>query len=239
MTTFSRLGQENHFENRKRVIRMALIYTPITVISLIMVGIAIFKIAQGESGFFFMLFVFGLLALLTGFQTLGFLKDLSSTPIEYEGEIVKKWHKGNFLIFFMPSFYLAVDSQSHSGRVLRVEEHGCYVSMHHGGEGFLPRKELLLEPGQSVMQAVGPGSEIKYKVLGVDKRGGYMLSQRRIEDGEYITKLFSITRSEYGMLLERDLVRITCYPHSNTVERLDRYDDIEKKFIPATDDADS
>jgi hypothetical protein len=40
------------------------------------------------------------------------------------------------------------------------------------------------------------------------------------------------------MLLERDTVRVVCYPHSNTVERLDRYDDIEKKFIPATDGAD-
>jgi hypothetical protein len=237
MTTFPRFN-EQQAENRHRVIRMALVYTPITVVSLILVAIATYKISVGDTGFFFMFFVFGLLALLTGFQTLGYLKDLAASPIEYQGEVVKKWHKGNFLIFFMPSFYLAVDSQSHTGRVTRVEEHGCYVTMHHGAEGYLPRKEMDTSGGNP-MESMSMGGEIRYKVLGVDKRGNYKLSQRRVEDGEYITKLFTITRSEYAMLLERDLVKITCYPHSNTVERLDRYDDVEKKFIPALDGADS
>jgi predicted RNA-binding protein with RPS1 domain len=238
MTTFPRFNEQSA-ENRKRVVRMAVLYTPITVISLILVTLAIYKIATGETGFFVMLFVFGTLALLTGFQTVGYLKDLSSAPIEYQGEVVRKWHKGNLFIFFMPSFYLAVDSQSHTGRVIRVETHGCYVTMHHGAEGYLPRKEMDYEAAGDPTQSVSMGSEIRYKVLGVDKRGGYKLSQRRVEEGEYITKLFSITRNEYAMLLERDLVKITCYPHSNTVERLDRYDEIEKKFIPATDGANS
>ena len=237
MTAFPRFN-ERQPENRGRVIRMALLYTPVTVVSLILVAVAIYQIAGGESGFLFMLFVFGTLALLTGFQTVGYLKDLSASPVEYEGPVVRKWHKGNLLIFFMPSFYLAVDSRSQTGRIIRVEEHGCFVSMHHGAEGYLPRKEMDAEPGSLPTQVVSIGSEVRYKVLGVDKRGGYMLSQRRVEDGEFITKLFSITRDEYAMLLERDTVRVVCFPHSNTVERLDRYDDIEKKFIPALDGAD-
>ena len=237
MTTFPRFN-EQPVENRGRVVKMALIYTPVTVISLICVAVALFQIAAGESGFFFMLFVFGTLALLTGFQTIGYLKDLSSSPIEYEGEIVRKWHKGNLLIFFMPSFYLAVDSRSQKGRVIRVEEHGCFVTMHHGAEGYLHRKEMDMEPGSSPTRAVSMGAEVRYKVLGVDRRGGYKLSQRRVEDGEFITKLFSVSRNEYAMLLERDLVRVVCYPHSHTIERVDRFDDIEKKFVPATDGAD-
>jgi hypothetical protein len=107
--------------------------------------------------------------------------------------------------------------------------------MHHGSEGFLPRKEMDLERGATPTQVMNTGHEIRYKVLGVDARGGYKLSQRRVEDGEYITKLFSITRSEYAMLLERDLVKVTCYPHSNTIECLHRYDEVEKKFVPALD----
>jgi hypothetical protein len=237
MTTFPHLN-EQQLEHRHRVTRMAMVYTPITVVSLILVGLAVYKIASGETGFVFMLVVFGLLALLTGFQTMGYIKDLRASPIEYEGEVVKKWHKGNLLIFFMPSFYLAVDSRSHNGRIIRVEEHGCYISMHHGSEGYLPRKEMDVEPGSNPTQVVSMGSEIRYKVLGVDRKGGYRLSQRRAEDGEFITKLFSITRNEYAMLLERDVVKITCYPHSNTVERLDRYDEIEKKFVPALDGSD-
>ena len=238
MTTFPRFN-EQQLENRHRVTRMALLYTPVTVISLILIGLSLYKIASGQTGFVFMLTVFGVLALLTGFQTIGYLKDLNSKPIEYEGEIVRKWHKGNLLIFFMPSFYLAIDSRSQKGRVIRVEEHGCYVSMHHGAEGYMPRKEIDVEPGTSPTQHLSMGSEIRYKVLGVDRRGSYKLSQRRVEDGEFITKLFSITRNEYAMLLEHDVVKITCYPHSNTVERLDRYDEMEKKFIPATDGTDA
>jgi hypothetical protein len=111
--------------------------------------------------------------------------------------------------------------------------------MHHGAEGYLPRKEMDAEPGTDPLQRMGVGTEIRYKVLGIDRRGGYKLSHRRVEEGEFITKLFSISRSEYAMLLERDVVKITCYPHSSTVERLDRYDEIEKKFIPALDGADS
>jgi hypothetical protein len=52
-----------------------------------------------------------------------------------------------------------------------------------------------------------------------------------------VTKLFSVTRVEYGMLLEQDLIKVTCYPNSLTVERIDRYDDHEKKFLPATSGA--
>lgn len=237
MTTFPRFN-EQQLENRGRVIRMTVLYAPITIVSLILVCLALYKIATGETGFVFMLVIFGLLGFLTGFQAWGYVKDLNAAPIEYEGEIVRKWHKGNLMIFFMPSFYVAVDSRSHQGRVLRVEEHGCYVSMHHGSEGYLPRKEMDPETGSDPTRSLGIGSEVRYKVLGVDRHGNYKLSQRRVEEGEYITKLFSITRNEYAMLLERDVIKITCYPHSNTVERLDRYDDIEKKFIPATDGAD-
>jgi hypothetical protein len=95
-----------------------------------------------------------------------------------------------------------------------------------------------VERGMSPAQVINMGSEIRYKVLGVERKGGYKLSQRRAEEGEFVTKLFSISRNEYAMLLERDTVRVVCYPHSNTVERVDRYDEIEKKFIPATDGAD-
>jgi hypothetical protein len=238
MTTFSGFSH-SPLENRHRVVRMALIYTPITGVSLLLVGLALFKIVTGESGFIVMMGIFGLLALLTGFQTLDYLRDLNASPIEYQGEIVRKWHKGNLLIFFMPSFYLAVDSRVLQGRVRRVEDHGCYVVMENGVEGYLPRKEMDVEPGGSVSQVVSIGSDIKYKVLGADKTGGYRLSQRRAEEGQFITKLFTVTRNEYALLLEHDLVRVACYPHSNTVERLDRYDEIEKKFLPALHGVDS
>ena len=35
--------------------------------------------------------------------------------MEFQGEIVRKWHKGNLLFFFLPSYYITVDSK-HSAR---------------------------------------------------------------------------------------------------------------------------
>src|SRR5688572_16123683 len=127
-------------ENRGRVIRMAILYTPMALFSLAAVFLAIFQIANGNSGFFFMFFIFGTILFLTGFQALEFLKDLSAQPIEYQGELVKKWHKGNLFIFFMPSYYLAIDSRILGGRVSRIEPDGVYVRMEGDTEGFVARK---------------------------------------------------------------------------------------------------
>lgn len=241
MSTF-RSFENERLENRGRVVRMALLYTPLALFSLGFVALALIQIFSGEGGFIVMLMVFGFIGLLTGVQALQYLKDLSARPVAYEGEIVRKWQKGNVLIFFLPSFYLAIDTRVHTGRVSRVEQNGIYVAMEDGaGEGFIARKELAEpEEGQSnvLQDMVRPGSAIKYKILGTDGKGRYRLSNRKAEENQFVTRLFSVTRVEYGMLLERDVIKVTCYPHSSTVERIERYDDSEKKFISATDGAD-
>ena len=236
MSASSTFG-ERPVENRGRVVKMALIYTPMALFSLVAVILAVINIAQGDSGFFFMLFFFGLILFLTGFQAVEYLKDLGAQPIEYQGELVKKWHKGNLFIFFMPSYYLAIDTRVLSGRVNRIEPNGVYVTMDGGDEGFVARKELVGEKSQTIEELVNLGEEIKFKVTGVDGKGRYKLSCRKAEERDVVTKLFSVTRVEYGMLLEQDLIKVTCYPNSLTVERIDRYDDHEKKFIPATSGA--
>jgi hypothetical protein len=229
--------EERVVENRGRVVKMALVYTPMALFSLAAVVLAIVQISNGNSGFFFMFFLFGIILFLTGFQALEYLKDLSAMPIEYQGELVKKWHKGNLFIFFMPSYYLAIDSRVLSGRVNRIEPHGVYVTMDGGIEGFVARKDLIGEKGQLPEEMVNLGEEIKFKVTGVDGKGCYKLNCRKAEERDVVTKLFSVTRVEYGMLLEQDLIKVICYPNSLTVERIDRYDDHEKKFIPATSGA--
>ena len=184
MTTYSRFDQVP-LEHRGRVVRMALLYTPLAAGSLALVGLALYKILTGETGFLFMFVIFGFVGFLTSYQALGYLRDLTAQPVMVEGDIVKKWHKGNFLIFFMPSFYIAV-------------------------------RGIDAPPERS-----------------------NRWNQEGIEDDldrEFI-KLFSITRVEYAMLLELDRVQVTCYPHSLTVERIERYDDAEKKFVPATSGA--
>lgn len=216
---------------------MALVYTPMALFSAAAVVLAVVNIAQGNGGFVFMFVFFGIILFLTGFQALEYLKDLSAQPIAYQGELVKKWHKGNLFIFFMPSYYLAIDTRILSGRVNRIEPNGVYVTMEDGDQGFVARKDLVGEKGQAVEEMVSLGGEIKFKVTGVDGKGVYKLNCRKAEEREVVTKLFSVTRVEYGMLLEQDLIKVTCYPNSLTVERIDRYDDHEKKFIPATSGA--
>jgi hypothetical protein len=153
---FPRLGEEEPLQHRGRVLRMAIFHGAITLLCAAMVLLAIYMLASGEGGFIFMLSIFGFFGLVFGFWALHYLRDLSARPINIEGEVLKKWHKGNIFIFFMPSYYIAVEG-----------------------------------------------------------------------------KIFTISRREYAMLLELDLVRISCYPHSLTIERLERFDETEKQFIPA------
>ena len=46
-------------------------------------------------------------------------------------------------------------------------------------------------------------------------------------------KIFSIPHFAYASLLETDLVRVRCFPRSLTVEEVERYDETEKRFVPA------
>ena len=232
---FSNYGEPPPVENRGRVLRMALIYTPIAIVSLAISAVALYNIAIGDTGFLFMLSIFGLVGVLTGYQGWQYIKDLRAPPMDFQGEVVRKWHKGNLFFFFMPSYYIMVDSRVHTGSVSRVEDHGAYVRMHSGSEGFVPRKELEADKiAKTAQDMVKPGEQVKYKVRGMTLQGLYKLSCRKAEERAIVGKIFTVTRIEYAMLLEQDEVLVTCFPHSATVERLERYDESEKGFIPAT-----
>jgi hypothetical protein len=233
MTEYTDLNENRR--DRSNVIKMALVYTPISLFSLLLTVIAIAKISGGENGFWFTLVIFGSLGLLTGSQAILYLRDLTTSPMEIQGEVVRKWHKGNLFFFFMPSYYITVDSKVFQGNVERVVDKGAYIRLESGAEGFCPRKELDFEvKGKSSYDLVQPGQQVNYKVTGVDRHGVYKLSCRKAEERAVVGKIFVVSRIEYAMLLDLDLVKVTFYPHSATVEHLDRYDESEKRFIPAT-----
>jgi hypothetical protein len=48
-------------------------------------------------------------------------------------------------------------------------------------------------------------------------------------------KIYSISKADYAGIIEGDLVRVLHYPHSLTVETLERYDDVAQKFVPAAE----
>ena len=138
------------------VVLQALVYTPLTLLSLAGVALALVEIASGDYGYAVMLVFSSVLAVILGYQAVHYLRDLSSEPVQSEGEIAKKWHKGNLFFFFMPGYYIAVKGQ-----------------------------------------------------------------------------IYTVSRDHYRTLLEEDMVRIRHYPHSLTVEQVERFDEVEKKFVPA------
>jgi hypothetical protein len=136
---------------------MAVFYTFWALISIALVLLAGFKILTEDTGYLVMFCVFGFIGLLTGYQAKHYLSDLGRAPVTCEGEVLRKWHKGNLLVFLFPSFYIFVDD-----------------------------------------------------------------------------KIFSIPRQDYALLLDDDLVRISHYPGSLTVDFVERYDTLDKRFVPTT-----
>ena len=153
-------------EQRGRVLFWAIAHSVFTAAAVPFVVLAIYKVSGGETGYVIMLTVFSLIALLTGYQAWNYIRDLKADLVTHEGDIIRKWQKGNVMLYFVPSFYV-------------------YVSH----------------------------------------------------------KVFAIPRDDYAMLLEEeppgigtsprkgDLVRVTCYPHSLTVVRVERYDEREERFV--------
>jgi hypothetical protein len=145
---------------RTQIIVQAVLFTPLTAVMVAGVALALVKIVSGETGYVVLLFVSGVLALVLGYQAYHYIRDLGAEPVLTEGEVAKKWTKGNLFFFFWPSYYIAVKG-----------------------------------------------------------------------------KIYTVTRSQFRGLLEEDLVRIRHYPHTLTVEHVERFDEVEKQFVPAEPDA--
>lgn len=154
--SFENAGRSPQPDRRAFIARMAGFWTVLTVACIALVILALVNILSGRTGYIVMLSVFGLVGFLTGYWMLAYLRDLKSDLATVEGEISRKWVRGQILEFFLQA---------------------CYVSV----------------------------------------------------DG----KIFVIRRIDYAGLLETDLVRIVCHPHSLTVVQIERFDEVDKRFVPA------
>jgi hypothetical protein len=92
---------------KRWVIGQALLFTPLAAGSLALFTVAVIKIATGDTGYIVMLVVFGLFGSLFAHQALQYVLDIAARPVTMEGEVTKKWTKGNILFFLLPSFYIA------------------------------------------------------------------------------------------------------------------------------------
>jgi hypothetical protein len=144
---------------RRLILIQALFFTPAAVLMGAGVIYSVLQIASGDGGYFVMLTVTGILFIVFAYQAFHYVRDLQKQPVASEGEVSKKWTKGNLFFFFMPGYYIAVKGN-----------------------------------------------------------------------------IYTISRDQYRGLLEDDMVRIRHYPHSLTVEFVERFDEAAKKFVPAEPD---
>jgi hypothetical protein len=125
---FPRLGaKEERLNNRSRVIMMALFYS--SLVAVMTAGLVI-ALAGGYILLLILSLIFGAMVL---HQALHYLRDINARPVMHEGEVTRKWHKGNFFLFFFPSYYIMVErkvfalSRIEYGQVLEDD----LVRVHH------------------------------------------------------------------------------------------------------------
>jgi hypothetical protein len=136
--------------HRAQVVRLALLYTLMTVPLLVGLIIGIINL------YIPLLIACAVFGTASGLLAYHHLRDLTAEPVMTEGEVTKKWTKGNMLFFFLHGYYIAVQGN-----------------------------------------------------------------------------IYSVRQIEYMSLLEHDLVRVHHFPYSLTVGHLERYDEVEKRYVPA------
>ena len=124
--------EEAYRAARSSLIRVALVFTPLFLLSLAGMGIVIFNLVrEGPSGLIITLVLLSLAAFLTGHQSIQSLRDLRSSPTVSSGLIDRKWSRAD--LFVLRSYYIYV-----SRSVFKVTpliytelEEGDTVSVNH------------------------------------------------------------------------------------------------------------
>jgi hypothetical protein len=93
---------------RHRLIRDAVIYTPVLVVVVAVWGASLAAVVSaGGGGGIFLLLLLTIVVFLAGFQSIQSLRDLRSSPVTSEGPVIRKWRRAEFLLF--PAYYLYVN----------------------------------------------------------------------------------------------------------------------------------
>ena len=124
--------EEAHRAARAALVRTALVFTPLFLLSLAGMGGVIFNLArEGPSGLIITLVLLCLAGFLTGHQSIQSLRDLRSSPRVSSGLIDRKWNRAD--LFVLRSYYIYVErSVFKVSPLIYVElEEGDMVSVNH------------------------------------------------------------------------------------------------------------
>jgi hypothetical protein len=117
---------------RRRLIRDAVIYTPVLVVTVAVWGASLAAVVSaGGGGGIFLLLLLTIVVFLAGFQSIQSLRDLRSSPVTSEGPVIRKWRRAEFLLF--PAHYLYVNRNIYKVPPLsyREVEQGDVVAVTH------------------------------------------------------------------------------------------------------------
>ena len=99
--------EEAYRAARLSLIRVALVFTPLFLLSLAGIGIIIFSLVrEGPGGLIITLVLLSLAAFLTGHQSIQSLRDLRSSPRVSSGAVERKWSRAD--LFVLRSYYIYV-----------------------------------------------------------------------------------------------------------------------------------
>ena len=103
---------------RQGVMRAIVIWTPVFGACTGLALLLLFQAIDGESGAWFGFSLLALIGILSGYSALSAWRDQFSEAMESSGQIVRKWRKSDFLLFFR-AHYVLVDTIGQK-RVFRV-----------------------------------------------------------------------------------------------------------------------
>jgi hypothetical protein len=93
---------------RASLVRTALLFTPLFLLSLAGMGVVIWElVSEGPSGLIITVLLLCLAAFLTGHQSIQSVRDLRSSPRISNGLVDRKWSRADLVI--LRSYYIYVD----------------------------------------------------------------------------------------------------------------------------------
>jgi len=95
--------------SRRTIVRMALMYTPSTIVAAAIGGIAVLNFVNGAYGAIIGILILGTIVLATGFQAITAIRDLRAAPISTRGVVERLWDKGTVL-WMSRAYYALVRS---------------------------------------------------------------------------------------------------------------------------------
>lgn len=136
---------------RRAVVRMAVLYTPLTIAMVVLAAIALFNLLNGAFAAVIGVVIFGIISFATGYQAWTALRDLRAEPVRTRGIVDRAWDKGTVLWITRAHYALVRsplpgDAERFARRVFVLPE-DVYREIAEGGEveiDHLPHTNTVL-----------------------------------------------------------------------------------------------